>query len=301
MSFQPFDFSRLTVLDGGMGSLIEELGYDTASTVAWSSGANTVRPDLVVKAHSEFIKAGAEVIMTNTYQANIKRLSHSMHQEDAVEYVNKGVELAVKAAKKSDRPVHIVGSIGPFATFICDGSEYTGSYANDPSFDLNLIHHNYETQARALANRGIRVLAFETIPAIVEASYARRDADRRVDHGPDHEHLANGEKFVDFVRAVADSPFVRAIGINCTSPENIRSLLLAAQPAAKGKPFVVYPNSGEVYDCTSKVFYGDVRVGKLVDELDEWVRLGVRLIGGCCRVMPEDLRKIADRVNELRK
>ncbi|KAI6181938.1 Homocysteine S-methyltransferase 1 [Aphelenchoides fujianensis] len=286
-------------------------------------GPTPLRPDLVVKAHSEFIKAGAEVIMTNTYQANIKRLSHSMHQEDAVEYVNKGVELAVKAAKKSDRPVHIVGSIGPFATFICDGSEYTGSYANDPSFDLNLIHHNYETQARALSNRGVRVLAFETIPAIIEASYARRVLEEMQMDGwitaqckashlrltpsescwfvEDHEHLANGEKFVDFVRAVADSPFVRAIGINCTSPENIRSLLLAAQPAAKGKPFVVYPNSGEVYDCTSKVFYGDVRVGKLVDELDEWVRLGVRLIGGCCRVMPEDLRKITDRVNELRK
>ncbi|KAI6233390.1 Hcy-binding domain-containing protein [Aphelenchoides fujianensis] len=261
-AFEPVDFGRLQVLDGGMGSTIERMGFDASSHVAWGSGANITNPELVLAAHKAFIEAGATVILTNTYQANQKRLRQKI--------------------------------------------EYRGDYLNTPGFDVQLIRQNYEIQARALLDLGVRFLAFETIPTVVEATFARGVLESFGCDGwisaqcRDGEHLANGDRFADFAAAVSDSPRVRAIGVNCTSPECVRSLLSSAQSATNGKPFVVYPNSGEQFDCEEKKYFGDAKVGRMLDELPEWERLGVRLVGGCCRVLPEDLRKIAKRVEEIR-
>ncbi|KAI6239336.1 Homocysteine S-methyltransferase 1 [Aphelenchoides fujianensis] len=304
--FEPVEFGRLQVLDGGMGSTIERMGFDASSHVAWGSGANITNPELVLAAHKAFIEAGATVILTNTYQANQKRLRQKMSDEEALDYLKKGVELAKRAVEESGRAVRIVGSIGSYATYLKDGSEYRGDYLNTPGFDVQLIRQNYELQARALLDLGVRFLAFETIPTVVEAQHARGVLESFGCDGwisaqcRDGEHLANGDRFADFAAAVSDSPRVRAIGVNCTSPECVRSLLTSAQSATNGKPFVVYPNSGEQFDCEEKKYFGDAKVGRMLDELPEWERLGVRLVGGCCRVLPEDLRKIAKRVDEIR-
>jgi homocysteine S-methyltransferase len=98
---------------------------------------------------------------------------------------------------------------------------------------------------------------------------------------------------------MADSPNVKAIGINCSSPKFIKSLLQAGAPYQKDKVYVVYPNSGEKYDGNAKEFYGNSRVVEIIDELDDWIELGVRVIGGCCRVLPNDIKKIAERVNKM--
>lgn len=131
--------------------------------------------------------------------------------------------------------------------------------------------------------------------------------------------MANGDKFSDFVKEVADSPKVKAIGINCTSPKYIKSLLEVGEPFRNDKAFVVYPNSGEKYDGIAKEyvlfliyslqlkttiieffrFYGNVRVAKIIEELDEWVKLGVRVIGGCCRVTPDDIKRITNHVRKI--
>ncbi|KAI6225275.1 Homocysteine S-methyltransferase 1 [Aphelenchoides fujianensis] len=304
--FEPVDFGRLHVLDGGMGSTIERMGFDASSHVAWGSGANITNSELVLAAHKAFIEAGATVILTNTYQANQKRLRQKMSDEEALDYLKKGVELAKRAAEESGRAVRIVGSIGSYATYLKDGSEYRGDYLNTPGFDVQWIRQNYEIQARALLDLGVRFLAFETIPTVVEAQHARGVLESFGCDGwisaqcRDGEHLANGDRFADFAAAVSNSPRVRAIGVNCTSPECVRSLLASAQSATNGKPFVVYPNSGEQFDCEEKKYFGDAKVGRMLDELPEWERLGVRLVGGCCRVLPEDLRKIAKRVEEIR-
>ncbi|KAI6188636.1 Hcy-binding domain-containing protein [Aphelenchoides besseyi] len=311
--FEPlnFDDQRLRILDGGMGALIEKLGFDPSKTVAWSSGANVTDPELVFKAHMAFIEAGAEVILTNTYQANIKRLAHSFSPSETLNHVRRGVELALEAAQKSGKTIRIVGSIGSYATYLADGSEYTGSYTTDPSFDLDLIYANYKTQALELFQNGVRMFAFETTPSVAEAKVARRVLEQLSSEGfdiygwvsaqcKDYEHLANGDKFVDFVSALADSPRVRAIGINCTSPQHVGSLLRHGHTVANGKAFVVYPNSGENFNKDLKVYFGNPRTERILQEMEEWTKLGVRLIGGCCRVTPDDLKQIAKRAEELK-
>jgi S-methylmethionine-dependent homocysteine/selenocysteine methylase len=76
--------------------------------------------------------------------------------------------------------------------------------------------------------------------------------------------LANGDKFSDFVKAVIDSPCVKLVGVNCTSPEYIKNLLKVGAPFLNGKAFVVYPNTGEKYDCHSKELSICLKIFKFV-------------------------------------
>lgn len=46
-------------------------------------------------------------------------------------------------------------------------------------------------------------------------------------------------------------------------------------------------------------FYGNVRIAKIIEDLEEWIQIGVRMVGGCCRVKPEDIKRIADELNKL--
>ena len=81
-----------------------------------------------------------------------------------------------------------------------------------------------------------------------------------------------------------------AVGLNCTAPQYVVSLIQEIK-AHTDKPVVVYPNSGETYDPASKTWQG-AAVG-FAERAEEWYRAGARLIGGCCRTKPRDIREIA--------
>ena len=81
-----------------------------------------------------------------------------------------------------------------------------------------------------------------------------------------------------------------AVGINCTAPQYVESLIKEIVKVTD-KPVVVYPNSGEDYDAGSKSWEGSA--AKYEDYVKIWYEAGARLIGGCCRTGPEDIRKVA--------
>ncbi|KAI6184846.1 Homocysteine S-methyltransferase 1 [Aphelenchoides bicaudatus] len=234
--FGNLDLRCVHVAIGGVGAAIGSLGYDLNS------------------AHSNFIESGADLIITNTYQANIKRLSEKMSADEALKYVTSAVDLAQTAIQNAKRPIELVGCVGPYATYLIDGSEYNGSYMKNKDFDRELIRQNYQTQATTLYSKGIRLFSFETIPSLEETFYAKGVLEEIGCDGwvsvicKDSEHLVNGDKFADVVRSLASSPNVKAIGINCTSPVYIKGLLKKGAPNLKDKCFVVYPNSGEHFD-----------------------------------------------------
>jgi homocysteine S-methyltransferase len=94
------------------------------------------------------------------------------------------------------------------------------------------------------------------------------------------------------VRLVEASPFVAAVGVNCTSPTYIPALIAEAKRGTN-KPILVYPNSGESYNAGSNEWGGDVVYKSFGEEAKEWLRAGARMIGGCCRTTPEDIHSIA--------
>ena len=88
------------------------------------------------------------------------------------------------------------------------------------------------------------------------------------------------------------------MGVNCTSPRHLPSLIREARRNTR-LPVIVYPNLGENYDASRNEWSGGPVCGSFAEEARLWYEAGARLIGGCCRTTPEDIRAIADWVREL--
>jgi homocysteine S-methyltransferase len=84
---------------------------------------------------------------------------------------------------------------------------------------------------------------------------------------------------------------VVAVGVNCTDPSGVPAAVQVAA-AASGRPVVAYPNSGEVWDAAARRWTGSPGVG----DVTSWLAAGARLVGGCCRVRPDDVAAIAAAV-----
>jgi S-methylmethionine-dependent homocysteine/selenocysteine methylase len=99
-----------------------------------------------------------------------------------------------------------------------------------------------------------------------------------------------GEPLADAFAAVADTPEVVAVGVNCCPPEEVAAAVALATEVT-GRPAVAYPNSGEGWDAQRRSWTG----GAAFDPADvrEWLAGGARLVGGCCRVRPEDIAELA--------
>jgi homocysteine S-methyltransferase len=102
-----------------------------------------------------------------------------------------------------------------------------------------------------------------------------------------------GEPVVDAFGMAAACPAVFALGINCTAPSDAAALVRLA--ASYGKPVVVYPNSGEGWDAARRAWTGSV--GFDSSDVRSWVADGARLVGGCCRVDPENVAAIAAAIS----
>ena len=111
----------------------------------------------------------------------------------------------------------------------------------------------------------------------------------------DREHISNGEAIESVIQAVAPHEAVVAIGINCTAPQYIDALIqrIASQTH---KPIIVYPNSGETYDAEHKTWHDHSTHGEFATQAQTWFEHGARLIGGCCRTSPREIKDVAMRL-----
>ncbi len=94
---------------------------------------------------------------------------------------------------------------------------------------------------------------------------------------------------------IRDSDAVIAVGVNCSAPDDVLSAIETAR-AATEKPIVVYPNSGEGWDAQRRAWTGRSRVS--VEQARSWRAAGAQVIGGCCRVRPEDIAAVADALTD---
>jgi homocysteine S-methyltransferase len=178
---------------------------------------------------------------------------------------------------------------------LADGSEYRGRYGiSDQS--LTAFHR---PRFEVLAQSGADLLACETIPCLREAlvlaqllaefpaltawiSFSCRDG----------AHNCEGEEISACAAALQAHPQIAAVGVNCTHPEFVRDLLLRMRDRTD-KPLLAYPNSGESYDRLTKRWTGEACGTPFVQQAAAWYQAGARLIGGCCRITPDDIRAIS--------
>ncbi|CAI1513821.1 Homocysteine S-methyltransferase [Serratia liquefaciens] len=290
------------ILDGALATELEARGCDLSDPL-WSAKVLIENPELIYQVHLDYFNAGAQCAITASYQATPQGfLRRGLDPEQSLALIAKSVHLAQQA--RSDflaqhpqaTPLLIAGSVGPYGAYLADGSEYRGDYAL-PQEEMIAFHR---PRIRALAEAGVDLLACETLPSFTELQALLTLLQEFPTLGAwfaftlrDSQHLSDGTPLTQVLAAMHGNPQALAIGINCIALENVAPALRQFA-VLTDKPLLVYPNSGEHYDAVSKTWHAcGGEHGSLIDQVGEWQHIGARLIGGCCRTTPKDIRQIA--------
>jgi|CZKU01.1.fsa_nt_gi homocysteine S-methyltransferase len=280
--------TSVLVVDGAMGSQLYERGVLYGTNCF--EQLNVSRPEIVAKVHEDFVRAGASVIETNTFGANALRLEKYGLAASVQEINAAGVRLARAAAAGQ---AYVVGAIGPSGYFL-------GEAGGDvDSEDLAKVKAVFSEQARALLEGQVDALVVETmrqtpelrvaVEAAVEAAEGRvpviasvsLDENGRMTEGTEADEIAR----------LAREWGASVVGVNCSDgPMGVLAAVTKMIPF--GLPVLASPNAGlprrvderMVYVSTPEYFGVYAR---------RMIRMGVRLVGGCCGTTPEHIRRIA--------
>lgn len=293
------------VIDGALATELERRGCDLKDDL-WSAKILLQQPEKIKQVHYDYFKSGADCAITASYQATVEGfMKRGLDADQALALIQTSVRLAIEArdefwAEQANRPGRskpfVAASVGPYGAFLADGSEYRGNYGLSEA-QLMEFHR---PRMQALIYAGAEILACETIPSLIEAQALVKLLEELQSIEAwvsfscrDEAHVHEGQRLEDCVRLAEASRFVAAVGVNCTSPKFIPALIREARKATD-KPVLVYPNSGESYDASRNDWNGHPVHESFGDEAQEWFHAGARLIGGCCRTTPEDIRAIAN-------
>lgn len=296
---------NVMVLDGGLATALEARGCNLDDEL-WSAKVLLEAPELIREVHLDYLRAGADCITTSSYQASLAGFRRrGVDDAEGAELLALSVRLALEARdlfwrEASNRQGRVkplvAASVGPYGAFLADGSEYTGHYSI-PDSELYEFH---QTRWQVLSQSGADLMACETIPTKREAEVLLRLVRETPGQWAwlsfscrDPQHLSDGSRLQDAAKACDEEPRVAALGINCTPPDLIASLIDEARKGTH-KPILVYPNSGERYDAADKRWRSSPSPIAWEEAAPEWARRGAVGIGGCCRVGP-------GRIAEMRR
>jgi len=292
---------KTVVLDGGLATQLESMGFDISGAL-WSAKLLDSNPQAIIDVHRAYLDAGADCIISASYQASRRGfMSMGKTIEEADRLIVSAVDLALTARQQyvAQNPAAVpsplvAASVGPYGATMQDGSEYTGDY-DIAVEDLRRFHAERLT---LLDQSSADILAVETIPNFTEAkilcelleqvstpawvSFACRD----------DAHISDGTKLSEAVGLFANHPCVLALGVNCTPPKFVTSLLREVRRAAPDKAAVAYPNSGEIYNADDNSWSGVTCDFNNDFTVLAWREAGAKLIGGCCRTGPGDIARI---------
>jgi homocysteine S-methyltransferase len=284
------------VLDGGLATELESQGHNLDSAL-WSARLLHDDPDAIVQAHLAYFAAGAQVVTTASYQASIGGFVEAgISQAEAEQLIRRSVRLAGQARERFEdgSARWIAGSVGPYGAALADGSEYRGDY----DLTVEELRAWHRPRIELLAEAGVDILALETIPCLTEVEALLAEIDGSLQHcwlslTCDGTRTRAGEPAAEAFSLARDVAEVIAVGVNCINPADAYELVCTASESS-GKPIVVYPNSGERWDATARNWVGPARFR--AEDVESWISSGARLVGGCCRVGPSEIRAVRDLV-----
>ena len=298
------DAYPLMILDGGFSTELERRGYDLNDPL-WSAKVLMENPQVIGEVHTDYLKAGADCVITASYQASYEGfMKRGLNEQQAHDLIQLSITIASTArdtfwansANHINRPKPLIAaSVGPYGAYLADGSEYRGDY-NLSESELSAFH---KKRLQTLIDARPDILACETIPCLMEAkvlvellkenpsSYCWLSFSAK-----DDLHISNGEKMTDCAKWLNTQEQVAAIGINCTAPKHTASLITEIRKNTD-KPIIIYPNSGECYNPEEKTWDGNVAPLSYGERAHSWYKQGARIVGGCCRTTPEDIREIS--------
>lgn len=307
--FKPISFNQNIIIDGALASELQRRGCDLNDSL-WSAKVLIEQPDLIRQVHYDYFKAGADCATTASYQASpLGFAKKGISLDESIKLIKKSVELAQQAKEQyltqigKNKPLFIAGSVGPYGAYLADGSEYTGNYQLSEEEFIEF----HQIRIQALIDAKADILACETLPNFAEIkalvkvlkqypsmtawfSFTLKDAN----------HLSDGTPLKEVIDYLNNVDQVVSVGINCIALEEVTAALTVLQNLTR-KPLIVYPNSGEQYDPTTKQWHKNHQHNcTFKSQLPTWLKLGAKLIGGCCQTTPKDIAEIADYLKNIK-
>ncbi|KAG8370249.1 hypothetical protein BUALT_Bualt14G0097300 [Buddleja alternifolia] len=307
------------VIDGGLATELERHGADLNDPL-WSAKCLINSPHLIRRVHLDYLEAGANVIISASYQATLQGFeAKGLSIKEGETLLEKSVKIACEArdifyerATKGSldisddgvtpkgRPVLVAASVGSYGAYLADGSEYSGNYGDN--IGLQTLKDFHRRRVQVLAGSGADLIAFETIPNKLEAqAYAELLEEESIKipawfsfSSKDGTNVVSGDPIEDCALIADSCEQVIGVGINCTPPRFIQGLIQSIR-SVTNKPILIYPNSGETYDAHRKEWVPSTGVADVdfVSYVGKWREAGASLIGGCCRTTPNTIRAIS--------
>ena len=295
-------FNKVRVLDGGMGQELLARGMKPNGTL-WSAGAllEENNHSLVEDIHKDFVKAGADVIVTNTFTTRRIRLREN-NIEDKFEKLNKTAGEIAKKVKKEYPQILIAGGLPP------QNTTYLADERNE-----NEILNNFKDQAKIL-NPFIDFFYFDVLSSIKEISIAINSIEEFNKpfligaHISEGTSLPSGERLSDITKSV-DSRNLLGLILACVSPENFEKNIKEIKKISC--PFGFKLNAFERTKITGgytsnfkksksgnpNEFLGqrkDLTPEKMADFAQKFKEFGATILGGCCETRPAHIKKISE-------
>ncbi len=273
--------------DGGMGTLVSS----AVARLRCPEEANLRAPESVLSLHLGFIRAGAELIETNTFGANGHKFRTHFLEDDVKSINEAGVKIARDAREVSGRDVFIAGSIGPLGEIGARRDDREALFTEQAELlegrgvDLFLVETFYELDELETAIRAVRSVS--SLPIVALLTF---DEDA---------HTLGG---VSAARAAAmlGEQDVAAIGAN--HGLGLQAALRALeQMSASGKPLAALPNVGLASLAGQRVIFPHTTPEYFADFAAHAQELGARIIGGCCGTTPTQIAAVRDAVDQGRR
>lgn len=281
----------VVISDGGLATELEARGHDLSDDL-WSARLLAEDPAEITAVHAAYFKAGAQIATTSSYQASFEGFARrGIDRAGAERLMLRSVDLAKTARDAAPAAAWVAASVGPYGAMLAHGEEYVGNYGLSVA-ELTAWHR---PRFDVLNSAQPDVFALETIPDTDEAEALvelvreyRRPA--WLSYTIDGDRTRAGQPLQDAFAIAADVPEIVAVGVNCCAPKDVLGAAITARRVT-GKPVIVYPNSGEVWDGENRVWAGTPGMDTALAA--EWVAAGARIVGGCCRVRPDDIAAMA--------
>ena len=283
---------EIIILDGATGTELDRRGVPMHNE-AWSAAALLTHPDVVRQVHEDYIHAGADIIITNTFGSARHTLERTEMADQVRDLNTRAVTLAkeVRKAAAGDRQVYIAGSISIYFR-----------PKEEPSTEY--MKASYREQAHLLADAGADLIVLEMMTEVDQAAYAIeaavstglpvwvgfsckiRDDDRQV--------VLLGSKGETFAEALNSLMSIGGslVSVMHSKVEDTTPALRVVQECWNG-PVGAYPESGRVVGLNWR-FDEVIPSRDLLNRANEWVQMGVQLIGGYCGTGPEHIRLLRE-------
>jgi len=272
------------VADGGTGALISS----AVPRLRCPEHASVLMPDVVVSLHVSFVNAGAELIETNTFGANRRKLQRQFLEDELEEINSASVKLARRAREITGRDVFVAGAIGPLG-------EPASSRVRAPLF---------AEQAGVLDGRGVDLFVLETFDDLEELTDAVEGV-RSASSLPIVALLTFGQNGETSAGVTPDEAAerLRALGIDAIGANHGGGMvptLAALERMADGTPLAAMPNVGLASVAGSRVVFPHTTPEYFAEFAAHARDIGARVIGGCCGTTPAEIAAIGEALRERR-